>query len=48
VRCGHDLDAEDQRLTIYTVEPDSPTARVLPILSSWSADAEPVGSDRHG
>ena len=29
----------DQRLAIYTVEPDSPTARVLPILSSWSLDA---------
>jgi transcriptional regulator with XRE-family HTH domain len=29
----------DQRLTIYTVEPDSPTARVLPMLSSWSLDA---------
>ncbi|WP_261575118.1 helix-turn-helix transcriptional regulator [Frankia gtarii] len=28
----------DQRLTIYTVEPDSPTARVLPILASWDAD----------
>ncbi len=25
----------DQRLTIYTVEPDSPTARVLPMLMSW-------------
>jgi transcriptional regulator with XRE-family HTH domain len=28
----------DQRLTIYTVEPDSVTARVLPILSSWSLE----------
>jgi transcriptional regulator with XRE-family HTH domain len=28
----------NQRLTIYTVEPDSPTARVLPILSSWTLD----------
>lgn len=28
----------DQRLTIYTVEADSPTARVLPILGSWAVD----------
>jgi transcriptional regulator with XRE-family HTH domain len=33
-----------QRLTIYTAEPDSPTARVLPILSSWSLTAS--GSPR--
>ena len=32
----------DQRLTIYTVEPDSPTERVLPILSSWALD--PAGN----
>ena len=32
------LHEPDQRLTIYTVEPDSPTARVLPILSSWALD----------
>jgi transcriptional regulator with XRE-family HTH domain len=32
------LHEPDQRLTIYTVEPDSPTARVLPMLSSWSLD----------
>jgi hypothetical protein len=25
----------DQRLVIYTVEPGSPTAQVLPILASW-------------
>ncbi|MFE0631901.1 helix-turn-helix transcriptional regulator [Streptomyces sp. NPDC058864] len=27
----------DQRLVVYTAEPDSSTARVLPILASWSA-----------
>ncbi|POX57861.1 transcriptional regulator [Streptomyces sp. Ru62] len=27
----------DQRLVVYTTEPDSPTARVLPILASWNA-----------
>ena len=32
------LHEPNQRLTIYTVEPDSPTARVLPILSSWALD----------
>ena len=26
----------EQRLVVYTVEPDSPTARVLPVLASWS------------
>lgn len=25
----------DQRLVVYTVEPDSPTARVLTVLGSW-------------
>lgn len=29
----------DQRLVIYTVEPGSETARLLPILSSWVKDA---------
>jgi transcriptional regulator with XRE-family HTH domain len=32
------LHEPDQRLTIYTVEPDSPTAGVLPLLSSWSLE----------
>ncbi|TQS43468.1 helix-turn-helix domain-containing protein [Cryptosporangium phraense] len=32
------LDPE-QRLVVYTVEPDSPTARVLPMLASWAASA---------
>ncbi len=32
----------DQRLVIYTAEPDSPTARVLPILASWRGDAVPA------
>ena len=27
----------EQRLVVYTVEPDSPTARVLPLLASWPA-----------
>ncbi|WP_203818065.1 helix-turn-helix transcriptional regulator [Paractinoplanes ferrugineus] len=27
----------EQRLVVYTVEPDSPTARVLPLLASWAA-----------
>ena len=34
----------DQRLVIYTVEPDSPTARVLPMLANWAttpADTSP-------
>ena len=26
----------DQRLVVYTVEPDSPTARMLPLLLSWA------------
>jgi len=26
----------EQRLVVYTVEPDSPTARVLPMLASWT------------
>jgi transcriptional regulator with XRE-family HTH domain len=26
----------EQRLVVYTVEPDSPTARVLPVLASWT------------
>lgn len=29
----------DQRLVLYTVEPGSPTARILPLLSSWGIDA---------
>ncbi|GAA3608165.1 helix-turn-helix transcriptional regulator [Kineosporia mesophila] len=29
----------DQRLIVYTVEPDSATARVLPMLASWAATA---------
>jgi transcriptional regulator with XRE-family HTH domain len=34
----------DQRLVVYTVEPDSPTARVLPLLANWvttPADTRP-------
>lgn len=29
----------DQRLVVYTVEPDSPTARVLPLLANWAPAA---------
>lgn len=32
----HDL---DQRLVVYTVEPDSDTARALPLLASWRMSA---------
>lgn len=28
----------DQALVVYTAEPGSPTARLLPILASWDAD----------
>ncbi|MFI2369245.1 helix-turn-helix domain-containing protein [Streptomyces sp. NPDC018833] len=31
----------DQRLVVYTVEPDSQTARLLPILADWDVDAFP-------
>ncbi|MBB4684394.1 helix-turn-helix transcriptional regulator [Amycolatopsis jiangsuensis] len=30
----------DQRLVIYTVEPDSPTARIMPLLHSWTRSPE--------
>ncbi len=30
----------EQRLVVYTVEPDSPTARVLPMLASWTNTAQ--------
>ncbi len=30
----------DQRLVIYTAQPDSPTARILPILASWDIDVD--------
>jgi hypothetical protein len=33
----------EQRLVVYTVEPDSPTARVLPMLASWSSTAQERG-----
>lgn len=29
----------EQRLVVYTAEPDSPTARVLPLLASWDTAA---------
>jgi transcription regulator MmyB-like protein len=34
----------DQRLVVYTVAADSPTAGVLPLLSSWGADTPTSGS----
>ena len=33
----------DQRLVVYTAAPDSPTARVLPLLLSWDAGAPVAG-----
>jgi transcriptional regulator with XRE-family HTH domain len=36
----------DQRLVVYTAQPDSPTARMLPILASWGTDSiADVGED---
>lgn len=32
---------DDQRLITYTVEPESRTARALPVLASWGLDAVP-------
>jgi transcriptional regulator with XRE-family HTH domain len=32
----------DQRLIVYTAQPDSPTARLLPILGSWNARTAPA------
>jgi hypothetical protein len=34
--------ASDQRLVVYTAQPDSDTARMLPLLSSWSATGSPA------
>ena len=36
----------DQRLVVYTVEPDSPTARVLPLLAGWGTDTTRSASAR--
>ena len=33
----------DQRLVVYTVQPDSPTARVLPLLAGWGSDLDDAG-----
>ena len=33
----------DQRLIVYTTEPDSPTARLLQILASWNDAPSAVG-----
>ncbi len=38
----------DQRLIAYTVQPDSPTAQLLPILASWDVDtATRSGEESH-
>ncbi|WP_432841359.1 helix-turn-helix transcriptional regulator [Dactylosporangium sp. CA-092794] len=39
-----------QHLVVYTVEPGSPTARILPILASWATDVtrDPASSARSG
>ncbi len=34
----------DQRLVVYTVEPDSPTARLLPLLASWDENVSAARS----
>ncbi|MGI3780897.1 MAG: helix-turn-helix transcriptional regulator [Janthinobacterium lividum] len=33
----------EQRLVVYTVEPDSPTARVLPMLAGWASVRQEPG-----
>ena len=35
----------DQVLVVYTVEPDSSTARMLPLLASWEPAAKPAAGD---
>lgn len=37
----------EQRLVIYTVEPDSPTARVLPMLASWTSTPQASRTTGH-
>jgi transcriptional regulator with XRE-family HTH domain len=37
----------EQRLVVYTVEPDSPTARVLPMLASWTNTSHELRSTGH-
>lgn len=34
----------EQHLVLYTAEPDSPTARVLPLLASWDAAGQPAAT----
>jgi len=36
---------QEQRLVVYTVEPDSPTAHVLPLLAGWGTDTKNPGPD---
>ena len=37
----------EQRLVVYTVDPDSPTARVLPMLASWTSANQDRSSTVH-
>jgi len=37
----------DQHLVVYTVQPDSPTARVLPILASWATEENAQAGPRN-
>ena len=37
VHAGRPPHEPDQHLVVYTAQPDSPTARVLPLLASWEA-----------
>jgi transcriptional regulator with XRE-family HTH domain len=34
----------DQRLIVYTAEPDSPTMKVLPLLASWEGTSSPAST----
>lgn len=36
----------EQTLVVYTSEPDSPTARVLPMLAAWGAEPSRAGAPR--
>lgn len=37
----------EQRLVVYTVEPDSPTARMLPLLASWASTPQEPSRTGH-
>ena len=38
----------DQRLIVYTAEPDSPTTRLLPLLANWDAEPSPAATPPPG